>query len=229
MPPKNIDWIEQRINYRFKDKHLLVQALTHSSALTSRKGSNERMEFLGDAILGFIASQLVVTRFPEYNEGALSTTKALLVNTKTIAKITKTLELEKNLILGKGLINKKELPLSILAGLFEAIVAAIYLDGGLNKAEEFVTKNLQDKLNEVQNNTFEKDYKSLLQDYTQKIYKKTPLYTVTRELGPDHRKTFYVIVEIGGKRYGPSEGYSKKEAEQKVAKLTLSILCEKTV
>ncbi len=216
--------LEGKIGYRFRNAALAVQALTHSSAKDKDLPCNERLEFLGDAILGQVISEYLFHHFPAYEEGELSTMKSIIVSAKTLSERARELGLDRVVILGRGLAEKRALPRSILCNAFEALVAALYLDGGFEAARGFVLENLRRKVDEILKDEHEKNYKSLLQDYAQRTMAKIPCYRVTKEVGPDHKKMFEVIVELDGLQYGPAWGVNKKEAEQRAAKLALQQL-----
>ena len=219
-----LDHLQAKLGYRFKNVALAVQALTHSSAKDKNLPCNERLEFLGDAILGQIVSEHLYHLFPNYQEGDLSTMKSIIVSAKTLSEKASDLGIERLIILGRGLTEKRSLPKSILCDAFEAVIAALYLDGGFDAAREFVLTNLHIKVDEILKDEHEKNYKSLLQDYAQRRMATIPTYRVTREVGPDHKKMFQVVVELDGKLHGPSWGSNKKEAEQRAAKRALSDL-----
>lgn len=213
--------LEERVHHRFLDERLAVQAMTHSSAKEKDLPCNERLEFLGDAILGHVVSEHLFRNFPQYEEGDLSTMKSIIVSAKTLAEKGKELELEKIIILGRGLTEKKQLPRSILANVFEALIAALYIDAGLEIARNFILTHLRMKVDQILKDEHEKNYKSLLQDYAQRNMSTIPAYRVTKEAGPDHKKMFEVAVEVDHKDYGPAWGESKKEAEQRAARVAL--------
>jgi ribonuclease-3 len=213
--------LEERLHHRFLDARLAVQAMTHSSAKDKELPCNERLEFLGDAILGHVVSEHLYRNFPDYAEGDLSTMKSIIVSAKTLAEKARDLELEKIVILGRGLTEKKQLPRSILANVFEALIAALYLDAGLEIARNFILNHLRVNVDQILKDEHEKNYKSLLQDYAQRNMSTIPSYRVTKETGPDHKKMFEVAVEVDHKDYGPAWGNSKKEAEQRAARLAL--------
>lgn len=221
---REIEEIEGKIGYVFKNKSLIQQALTHSSAKENYLHCNERLEFLGDSILGHIVSEYLYSTYSNKREGELSLMKSILVSAKTFCNVMKWFELDEVIMVGRGLVDKKSLPSSLLSDAFESIVAAIYIDGGFEEAKNFTLKQLEKAFEEVDSNKHEKNYKSLLQDYGQKEYLTLPAYTVTKETGPDHSKTFQVIVELNGKSYGSALGSTKKEAEQGAAKLALEEL-----
>ncbi len=216
--------LEERLRHRFKDARLAVQALTHSSAKDKDLPCNERLEFLGDAILGQVVSEYLYHHFPGYEEGDLSTMKSIIVSAKTLAEKARNLGLDQVVVLGRGLAEKKSLPRSILCNAFEALIAALYLDAGMEAARAFILENLRMTVDEILKDEHEKNYKSMLQDHAQRHMATIPAYRVTREAGPDHKKLFQVVVEIDGAEYGPAWGSCKKEAEQRAARLALQRL-----
>ncbi|HZE96998.1 MAG TPA: ribonuclease III [Planctomycetota bacterium] len=216
--------LEAKLQHRFKDTRLAVQALTHSSAKDKDLPCNERLEFLGDSILGQVISEHLYHHFPGYEEGDLSTMKSIIVSAKTLSEKARELELERVIILGRGLTEKRQLPRSILCNAFEAVIAALYLDGGMDAARNFILGSLKVKVDEILKDEHEKNYKSLLQDYAQRRVNSIPVYRVMKEMGPDHKKMFQVVVELNATQYGPAWGANKKEAEQRAAKLALEQL-----
>ncbi len=216
--------LEKRLGHTFKDKTIAFQAITHSSARDVNRPCNERLEFFGDAILGQVVSEYLYHNFPDYEEGELSTMKSIIVSAKTLSERALGLGLEDVIVLGRGLAEKRQLPKSILCNTFEALIAALYLDGGFEVAREFVLDNVRDKVNEILKNEHEKNYKSLLQDFAQRNLATIPDYKVTKEVGPDHKKMFQVMVHLDGNEYGPAWGANKKEAEQRAARVALDIL-----
>jgi ribonuclease-3 len=216
--------LEGKLRHTFRNPKLALQALTHSSAKDKDFPCNERLEFLGDAILGHIISEHLYHHFPGYEEGDLSTMKSVIVSAATLAEKAEELGLERIVILGRGLKEKRGLPKSILANAFEAVVAALYLDGGFEVTKAFVLDTLRVKVDEILKDEHEKNYKSLLQDYAQRTRNTIPAYKVMKEEGPDHKKMFHVVVELGGSQYGPAFGANKKEAEQGAAKRALQAL-----
>ncbi|OHB75638.1 MAG: ribonuclease III [Planctomycetes bacterium RBG_16_59_8] len=219
-----LDQLERKISYSFRNRALLLQALTHASSRDKEHPCNERLEFLGDSILGQIVSEYLYETFPEDEEGELSTLKSVLVSSKILASFTKKLGIENLIILGKGIKEQKAIPSSILAGTFEAVAAALYLDGGIEPTRQLILSLTKEKLKEVVENRAELNHKSILQDYAQRTLARVPTYIVKREVGPDHRKMFQVVVEINGASFGPAWGRSKKEAEQRAARAALKTL-----
>ena len=216
-----LDHLEAKLGHRFARPELAVQAVTHSSARDKDHPCNERFEFLGDAILGHVVSEYLFRNFPQCEEGELSTMKSIIVSAKTLSARAADLELDKIVILGRGLAEKKALPRSILCNVFEAVVAALCLDGGFEVARAFVLSQVEAKTDQIRKDEHEKNYKSLLQDHAQRTHSIVPTYKVQRETGPDHRKMFLVSVEIDDRTYGPAWGANKKEAEQRVARIAL--------
>jgi ribonuclease-3 len=229
--------LETRLRYRFRDRGLLEHSLTHRSRahedVTGGVADNESLEFLGDAVLGFIIADALFHECPDLNEGQKSKIKASLVSTQTLAYIGERLELGPYLLLGRG--EEKtggRRKMALLADALEALIAAIYLDGGLEAARTFVRRELWSMRGEVSVpgtgvvNTIAGDYKSALQELLQSQDRGQPNYRVVAEQGPDHRKTFEVELVVAGATVARAEGRSKKEAEQQAAKLALERLSE---
>ncbi len=206
-----------RIGYLFRDPQLLLAALTHASGADHRLASNERLEFLGDAILGFVACEELFRRYPQQQEGELTKVKSAVVSRKTCAKVAKRLQLERYLILGKGMSGPQPLPASLHADVFEALIAAIYLDGGFESAVRFVRTHLAPEIDETVAGETAANYKSQLQQHTQRVHGRPPHYHLLEESGPDHSKTFRVAAQVGDVTYAPAWGRNKKEAEQRAA------------
>jgi len=222
-PESKISLCEDVLQYRFRDRRLLELALTHASVARTRIESNERLEFLGDAILGGIICEALYHRFPEDPEGELTRIKSSLVSRNTCARVAEQLGLSEFLILGKGLLTHQQIPSSILAGVFESVVAAVYLDGGHDAVGAFVERAMAPVLDLEAEPRLSRNYKSLLQQMSQKQFGSTPLYQVLDEKGPDHSKCFKISAAIGPQAYPAAWGASKKEAEQRAA---LNALCE---
>jgi ribonuclease-3 len=208
---------QRRIGYEFRDPALLVAALTHASGAQHRLASNERLEFLGDAILGFLVCETLYRGFPESLEGDLTRIKSVVVSRETCSRISEQLQLIDFLIVGKGLSVTRPVPTSVLSDLFESLVAAIYLDGGLDAVRPLVDRFLLPEIAEVASGAQGSNHKSLLQQRAQRDFGITPTYEVIEETGPDHSKSFHVSAQIGTRRYSPAWGRNKKEAEQRAA------------
>jgi ribonuclease-3 len=218
-PEAAIDLIEcqRRIGYVFSDAGLLVAALTHASGAQHRLDSNERLEFLGDAILGFLVCEKLYQVFPESLEGDLTRIKSVVVSRETCSRISDQLQLVDFLIVGKGLAVNRLVPTSVLSDLFESVVAAVYLDGGLDAVRPLVDRLMGPEIEQVASGALGSNHKSLLQQWAQRDYGVTPTYEVVEESGPDHSKSFCVSAQIAGRRYAPAWGRNKKEAEQRAA------------
>lgn len=213
---------EAVLEYRFQDRRLLAHALTHASVARTRAESNERLEFLGDAILGSVVCEQLFHRYPESSEGELTRIKSVVVSRATCAKVTRKLGLDSFLLLGKGLPSGSRIPGSISAAVFEAVVGAMYLDGGHEVAAEFVLRNMMPRIDKVAESLEGTNFKSELQQLVQKTYGETPVYAVLDEKGPDHSKCFNVAAVINNRRFTAAWGPSKKEAEQQAASNALA-------
>lgn len=234
--PKNIqelserlEKIEQALQYGFCKKPLLVQALTHRSYLNEAKGSsldelasNERLEFLGDAVLDNLVSHYLFEKFPQMSEGELSQLRSQIVDASTCEKLLCQLQVQDCLLLGRGQ-RMSTSHSSILADLFEAILGAIYLDGGWNAAHRFYWGHFQHRIIEICENPA-CNWKALLQDLAQKRLQQTPHYKVLLEEGPEHTKAFEVGVFIGTNLLAKGLGNSKKLAQQDAAKTGFQLL-----
>lgn len=201
----------------FKNPELLVAALTHASVADSRLDSYERMEFLGDAVLELIVCEDLYTRFPEFLEGELTKIKSVVVSRKVCAKLADQIGLTELLMLGKGMGERASAPMSVKAGAFESFVAAVYLDGGIAAAREFVLPLVQEEIEQSAQSQDKKNYKSFLQQHAQRFLDGSPRYESLDEKGPDHSKCFEVAVVINARRFPSAWAPNKKEAEQQAA------------
>ncbi len=209
--------IEQILAHQFTDENLAAKAFTHSSAVDNRLDSNERLEFLGDAILSLVICQTLFEKFVEYPEGELTKMKSMLVSRGTCARVARQLGLPKFLKVGKGMVSHKAFPISLAAGLLEAVIAAIYLDGTFEAARDFLLRNFATLIEEVDEEEARGNYKSLLQQYAQDQFNVAPAYVLLDEKGPDHNKCFESEVVIDQRHFPSAWGANKKEAEQKAA------------
>jgi len=214
---------ERIIGYTFKDKALLEQALSHSSAVDSRNLSNERLEFLGDAVLGFAICNETFHQYPDFEEGDMTKVKSAVVSRKVCSEIATSLVLDQILKVGKGM-SGGDLPESVIGAAYEAIIGAIYLDADFKTAQEFILRTIGDRLDEAASSTHQDNYKSVLQQVGQKVSGSAPMYIVLDEKGPDHAKCFEICVELGGQKYTSKWGASKKQAEQLAALEALKTL-----
>jgi len=213
------------LKYVFRDKGLLDQALTHKSWVNEHPGSrksNERLEFLGDAILEFVITEVIYKKFPHNQEGYLTTLRANLVNTQNLANLAQRLDVGNLLFLSRGEEDGggRTNP-SLLADTVEAVIGALYLDQGISKVEEFISENLVTEIPEKVSKPL-KDPKSRFQEDIQARGLVTPKYKVLEEVGPDHNKNFLVEVLVEGKSWGKGTGKSKSLAEQAAAEKALS-------
>ena len=217
--------LEAKLGYSFRDRTLLENALTHSSFANENRGSlgsNERLEFLGDSVLGMVTADFLYTEHPDLPEGDLTRTRAALVCEESLVEVADLLDLGAYLKLGRGeeAGGGRERP-SIRADAVEAVLAAVYLDGGLAEARKIVQRFILDKESEK---SASRDYKTALQELVQRESGRVLTYRLTGESGPDHAKTFSVEVELNGKAVGAGSGHSKKEAEQMAAKAAIAHL-----
>lgn len=223
----NEDRLEQAqviLGYRFTDSSLLTTALTHASLTDSRLNSNERMEFLGDAVLGLVCCEQIYSQFPDLLEGEMTKIKSLVVSRSNCAAMARRLGLDALLMLGKGMQQHRELPQSLAAGTMESVIAAIFLDGGIDSARAFLRPLLGPVIASAFASGHQDNYKSLLQQFAQQLFQETADYLVLDEKGPDHSKAFELCVEIGGRRFPACWGSSKKQAEQMAALAALTEL-----
>ncbi len=217
MNEETLRQIEQIIGYEFSNRDLLHKAFTHSSAVDNRLSSNERQEFLGDSILGMVICQNLFEQFPDYLEGDLTQIKSMLVSRRACAKIIKQLGLQKFLRVGKGMAESRALTGSLAAGVMEALIAAIYIDGGFEAARSFILRMFDSLIEQANAEQVRGNFKSLLQQYAQQHLNLTPIYEILDEKGPDHDKCFEVEAVVGVRRFPSAWGTNKKEAEQKAA------------
>jgi len=220
-----LDELGRELGYVFKDRSLLVKALTHSSfsyeATGSVHGSNEVLEFLGDAVINLVTASLLMKRFPKRQEGDLSKMRAELVNERTLVEVAERLHLKERLLIGKSArVGGREIPRSVLADGVEALIGAVFLEAGYETASRIVARFIVPFLEEA---SFEKgtDYKTRLQEYTQKIYKELPKYHLEGKEGPEHSKVFESSVWVRGERRGWGRGRSIKASEQEAARRAL--------
>jgi len=213
---KNTEELQKVIEYQFNNLEVLIMALTHKSyaADAGSKQYNERMEFLGDSVLSAIVASWLYSRYPEEPEGKLSKLKSQIVSASNVSSWAKDIRLGDYIFLGKSEDTAESRNRdSLLCDVFEAVIGAVYLDGGFKSASDFVAKFLENQ-KEITNT----DYKSVLQEFAQSDYKELPEYKVIKTFGPDHDKQFEVGVYLKNKLFGTGAGYSKKEAQQLAAK-----------
>lgn len=217
MDAQEIAAAEELLGYTFKDKAKLSHALTHASVAPSRLESNERLEFLGDMVLGMVVCEYLFNRYEDLLEGDLTKIKSSVVSRRTCATVALELRLEELLRLGKGMDGQRNLPRSIVAAVYESLIGAIFLDGGLDAARVFVLAGMKSHIEHAADSGHQSNFKSVLQQTVQQEFSTTPQYVVLDEQGPDHAKCFEVCVEIGARRFPSTWGASKKQAEQQAA------------
>ncbi|MFH0888748.1 MAG: ribonuclease III [Planctomycetota bacterium] len=231
--------VKKCVGYRFSKKDLLYQALTHSSAkeeitvpqiVPSLPHINERLEFLGDAVLGLAISGILYTKFQQMDEGKMSIIKSNLVSRETLARKCHFIGLDKLIIVGRG-IKGHSLPVSVLANAMEALFGAIFLEGGYDKASKIITQLFADDIAVSEDTAKYSNYKAILQDYSQQNFTRVPTYKLAKQFGPKHKPTFEMMVCVpnkssadGPRLYGPGIGNDKKSAEQAAAKIALESL-----
>ena len=220
---KQIKALEKALNYKFKRDDLITEALTHKSY--KKPYNNERLEFLGDAVLDLIVGEYLFKKFPKENEGVLSKIRASLVNEKGFTKLALNINLgDALLISGAEENNKGRTKPSLLSNAFEALIGAIYLESGLKVTSDISTRLIEEAYETIDLNSLSKDFKTALQEITQADFGETPNYKLVRAFGPDHKKEFEIAVELQNRIIASALGRSKKEAQQKAAEIALKTL-----
>lgn len=208
---------QQILGYTFNDPSLLELAFTHSSRADDKFSSNERLEFLGDSVLALVVCDHLFRTYDNLLEGDLTKIKSMVVSRDSCARVAKRLELDHLIVLGKGMRNRGELPSSLAAGCFEAVIGALYLDAGHEFTSQFILKHMKSKIERAVGSGHQQNFKSVLQQIAQQQFGQSPTYIVLDEKGPDHAKCFEICVEIGVRRFSSSWGPAKKVSEQKAA------------
>ncbi|MCP4626022.1 MAG: ribonuclease III [bacterium] len=226
---RQLQELQDNIGYHFVDVALLEKALTHKSYANENHlentFGNERFEFLGDAVLELAVSHILMQRFEQFHEGQLSKMRAAIVNKHELARLAVSFDIGSYILLSRGEHESSGRDkASILSNVYEAIVAAVYYDGGFGSAFTMIDNHFLDLIDEVAENGFVKDYKSRLQEYAQKTFSEVPVYIVLKEQGPDHYKMFEIQVTINEDVYSTGCGRNKKAAEQDAAQKTLKML-----
>ena len=220
---KRLEALQKRLGYQFKEQDLIIEALTHKSS--KQPYNNERLEFLGDAVLDLFVGEYLYHEFTEVAEGELSKLRASLVNEKSFEKLARLLHLGEYIYisLAEENNNGREKP-SLLSNAFEAIIGALYLEAGLEKAKNLAIALLEEAYPKIDMDAIFRDHKTTLQELTQAHFGMTPEYRLVRSFGPDHKKEFEIAVSVRGRDLALASGKSKKEAQQKAAMLALDIL-----
>ena len=212
-----IDKVQEVLGYRFQNAELLKESLTHASLADHRLQSNERLEFLGDSVLGYVVCEYLFRQYPELHEGDMTKIKSAVVSRRACAKVSRAIGLDDFLNLGKGMSGRPSLPSSVAAAAVESVIAAIYLDGGIEPAKAFILEHMVPLIEAAAESAHHQNYKSALQQHAQQTTPHHPVYILLDEKGPDHAKCFEVCVEINGRRYPSAWANAKKEAEQRAA------------
>lgn len=234
MSEQELASLENKLGYQFKNIGLLREALQHSSYVNEQRDpdlqDNERLEFLGDAVLDLVITHILMEQFPKTREGDLSRMRATIVNESQLSLVAQRLNLGQHLLLGRGeeQSNGQEKK-SILADALEAVIAAVYLDGGLQAGFEVIERQFSEMISHVRDRLAEEDFKSRLQELVQVQFKRIPDYKIVAESGPDHDKTFEVRLSIGNSLTTHGTGKSKKAAEQAAAEVALEKLKDKVI
>lgn len=220
---KQLEALEKALNYKFKRNDLIIEALTHKSY--KKPYNNERLEFLGDAVLDLIVGEYLFKKFPKENEGVLSKIRASLVNERGFTTLAKFINLGESLLISSAEENNDgRIKPSLLSNAFEAIIGAIYLESGLKVASDITVRLIESSHKRIDLKSLSKDFKTTLQEITQADFGETPTYKLIRAFGPDHKKEFEIAVELQHKIICSALGRSKKEAQQKAAEIALKIL-----
>jgi ribonuclease-3 len=219
--------LEDRLGHRFRERSLLERALTHASAKEGGD-SNERLEFLGDAVIGLVVAEFLFAAYAELEEGPLTRVRSAVVSAPVLADLARTLGLDAEVRLGKGL-ERRDLSAAVLANVVEAVVGAVYLDGGLDAARRLVLWGLADAIEGELTARDQRNWKSILQELTQERLREVPGYEVVATRGPDHKKEFEVVARIAGEERGRGAGPSKKAAEQAAAEAAYRALAGEPV
>lgn len=220
---KELSAFEKHAGIRFRRLELLNLAFSHRSYANespTQIGNNEKLEFLGDSVLGLVVSEYLYQHLTDKTEGDLAKIKSFVVSEHSLAGLAKSIHIDKYILIGKGEENsggrdKK----ALLADAFEAVIGALFVDGGFKQSKKFILRYLVPEVEKVLADKHRKDYKTMLQEYVQKEHRSYPKYHLLRKTGPDHAKVFWIEVLVNGKSYGPGQGRNKKEAEQQAAKL----------
>jgi len=217
MTADEIERAEQLLGHKFSDRDLLQRAVTHASLVDSRLDSNERLEFLGDAVLGIVVCDYLFKNFADLLEGEMTKIKSTVVSGACCAAVAEAMGLAELLRLGKGMSNRPTLPLSVVAAVYEGIIGAIYIDAGLEAARAFILRFMEERIHDASRSGHQYNFKSVLQQAAQQVLTQTPQYVILDEKGPDHAKCFEVCVDIGSRRFESCWEPSKKQAEQQAA------------
>ena len=226
-----LNLFEKTACIRFRNPRFLNLAFSHRSFANENPDkidNNEKLEFLGDSVLGLVVCEYLYRNFPEKNEGDLARIKSFVVSEASLEAIAKILKVDNFILIGRGEeYSGGRSKRAIIADCMEAILGAYYLDSGFKAVRKFILEHLVPEIQKVLEDRHQKDYKTMLQEYVQKKYKSYPHYTLEKKTGPDHNRTFWVQVKIEGKTYGPGKGKNKKQAEQEAAGIAYMAISER--
>ncbi len=214
---ESLEAAQRVLGYRFNDLDLLALALTHASTADERAKSNERLEFLGDSVLGMVVVEMIYRRFPEMLEGEMTKIKSMVVSRETCAGLATELGLDRLLVTGKGISGSGAMPGSIAAAALESLVGALYVDAGFDRTAAWIRPLVEPIVERASNSGHQRNFKSVLQQHAQQDFGSTPRYVTLDEKGPDHAKAFKICVELDGRRFEACWGQTKKKAEQEAA------------
>lgn len=216
-----VDRCQKILGHTFKNPQLITLALTHASVAPTRAQSNERLEFLGDSVLGLVVVQRLYEQYETLSEGQMTKIKSLVVSRQTCSDVADETGLSELMSLGKGVSKGGVLPQSVSAAVLESIIGALYLDGGLEPAKQFILAHIQKHIDSALATEHQNNYKSMLQQHAQQTWNTTPDYLLLDEKGPAHTRCFEIAVVIGGRHFHSAWGTNKKEAEQEAARAAL--------
>ncbi len=225
-PGTDLEAVENVLGYRFRDRSILERALIHASVAECRWRSNQRLEFLGDAVLGLVISDYLFHTYPRFMEGEMTQVKSIVVSRASCARVSERLKIYQFLRRAKNVGGSQAWSEAMIADAWESILGAIYLDGGLQAVRECILRHMRDEIESAVQGLAEKNYKSLLQYFTQRRFFAVPVYELIGEEGPDHDKSFQVVARLGKQRFEPAWGRTKKEAEQNAARNALQALLQ---
>ncbi len=214
---ESLEAAQRVLGYRFADLDLLALALTHASTADERAKSNERLEFLGDSVLGLVVVEMIYRRFPEMLEGEMTKIKSMVVSRETCAALATSLGLDRLLVTGKGISGSGAMPGSIAAAALESLVGAFYVDAGFERTAAWIRPHVEPIVLRASMSGHQHNFKSVLQQHAQQFFGDTPKYLTLDEKGPDHAKAFKICVEMDGRRFEACWGQTKKKAEQEAA------------
>ena len=218
---EQLERFEALLGHAFGDRTLLLNALVHGSSKATSGEDNERLEFLGDAVLGAVVSSRLYETYPDFQEGRMTKVRSQVVSRRNLALRARGLSFDRFVIVGRMFRDRDTIADSILSNAFEAVIGAVFLDGGWGAARDFVLRHLDEDIRQAALDPGRRDYKSLLGEWAQQQLQENPVYRLISTSGPDHTRVFEVAARVGGRSFPTATGSSKKEAEQEAARLAL--------